>query len=90
MGSYGDDNGKGEKHQEAVDKYNTQNESVGSKAVLQWYESVERSSGSEDEDVRPASLKKKRVEKQSTPMILALCTLIMQRAHLHVQQSRDV
>ncbi len=79
LGSYGDDNGKGlfEKLQEAVDNYN---ECGGGKAVLLWYNSAEqeeKTSGSEDEDMKPISQKKRKKEQKEqrlTPMILALCT----------------
>lgn len=90
LGNYGEYNGKGlfEKLQEAVDSY----ERGDGKAVLQWYDFAVQSSDDESEEVKPKQKKKKKdqKEKQVSPMILALCTPIMRRAHLHVQQSRDI
>ena len=97
LGSYGSDNGKDlfEKLQEAVDTYNSQNEDRGGgQAVLQWYDAgtgqTSEVSESDNEEVEPPTKKKKLTSANSTPMILAICTPIMRRAHQHVQQSRDV
>lgn len=98
QGNYGDDNGRGlfEKLQEAVDNYNCQNENAGGgKALLQWYESIKQEQASaefssdEDDEMKPMT-KKGKNETSKSPMILVLCTPIMRRAHLYVQQSRDI
>ncbi len=90
--SYGEDNGKGlfQKLQEAVDLY----KDGKGKAVLQWYDAGQDQAFSDDscdtEDELKPSKKKKKKQRCNTPMILALCSPIMKRAHEHVQQSRDV
>lgn len=67
----------------------------GGKAVLQWYDAGPEHAASdafdseEEEEVKPPKKKRKK-EKKATPMILALCTPIMNRAHEYVQQSRGV
>ena len=99
LGSYGNDNGKVlfEKLQQAVDTYNSENDDGGGgtgKAVLQWYDAgqgqASETSDSDGEDLEPQTKKKKITSANSTPMILAICTPIMRRAHQYVQQSRDV
>ena len=97
LGSYGSDHGKGlfEKLQQSVDTYNHQNEDGdGGQAVLQWYDAgkgqASEVSESDNEEVKPPTKKAKLASANSTPMILAICTPIMRRAHQYVQQSRDV
>ena len=68
----------------------------GGNAILQWFETGDQeqeTTGSEDDDIKPMSQNKKKTkltETSSTPMILTICTPIMRRAHLYVQQSRDI
>ena len=93
IGNYGDYNGQGlfEKLQQTVDTYNhNQNKINRGQAILQCYDTgeVESSNISDNEEDTPPPKKKKKIK--STPMILALCTPIMRRAHQYVQQSRDV
>ena len=100
LGSYGNDNGNGlfEKLQQAVDTYNNQNESesVRGQAVLQWYDACKEQiseasdSDSDGDEIGPPIKIRKTNSTGSTPMILAICTPIMRRAHQHVQQSRDI
>ena len=80
--------------EEAVDSYNAEG---GGKAVLQWYDAGKDDQAASDgldseEELMPPKKKKKsqKTATSVTPMILALCTPIMRRAHEHVQQSRDV
>ena len=92
-GTYGNDNGKGlfEKLQEDIDTYNENHQSEGGKAILQWYTKYTKPEFETDDDVNnnmtPPKPKKRKREERETPMILALCTPIMVRAHRHVQQS---
>ena len=84
-----------EKLQQTVDTYNDQNKHTDrGQAMLQWYDSGKEEttevSGSKEEDTGPPRQKKKMTSTNSTPMILAMCTPIMRRAHQYVQQSRDV
>ena len=92
-------NGKGlfEKLQQAVDPYNSQNENEDGgrgQAMLQWYDAgkgqTSEVSDSDNEEVEPPTKKIKIASANSTPMILAICTPIMRRAHQFIQQSRDV
>ena len=83
-----------QKLQEAVDLYNKDGKG---KAVLQWYDAGQDQAFTDDScdtDVDELKLsKKKKAKKQrkyNTPMVLALCSPIMKRAHEHVQQSRDI
>ena len=94
--SYGEDDGKElfQKLQEAVDLYNKDGKG---KAVLQWYDAGQDQAFTDDscdtdEDELKLSKKKKakKQRKYNTPMVLALCSPIMKRAHEHVQQSRDI
>ena len=66
----------------------------GGQAVLQWYYACKGQasevSDSDGDEVGPPTKKKKLTSTVSTPMILAICTPIMRRAHQYVQQSRDV
>ena len=94
--NYGKDDGKDhfEKLQEAVDLYNQQHGDEGGKAILQWYsagESTEQSD-KEDDELKPPKKKRKKdaYKSGSRPLILAICTPIMSRAHQHVQQSSDI
>ena len=91
LGSYGEDNGKGlfEKLQEAVDTYNqTERKDGGGQAVLQWYDAGKGQSSeamdSDSDDTDPPPKKRKIASGNSTPMVLAICTPIMRRAHQHV------
>ena len=77
--------------------YNSQNDDGhggGGQVVLQWYDAckgqVSEASDSDGEEVEPPTKKRKITSANSTPMILAICTPIMRRAHQYVQQSRDV
>ena len=62
--------------------------------MLQWYdagkEQTSEVSDSDNEEVEPPTKKTKIASANCTPMILAICTPIMRRAHQFIQQSRDV
>ena len=76
-----------------VDLYNEKNQSLGGKALLQWYvrnncDNESGSSGSDCEEIpRP---KKKKQEIPQKPMILAIVTPLMARAHQHIQQASEI
>ena len=93
VGTYGEENGKTmiQKLQEAVDEYNEQYSKDGGKALLQWYDAGadDEESESDAEDSEPPKKKRKKAV-NSTPLILALCTPLMSRAHQFVQQSSDI
>ncbi len=92
----GRDNGPGlfESLQSEVDKYNSTNARVGGKAKLQVFEShcdTELSDECVDSDegsIQPPPPKKRKVTTQ--PMILALCTPLMVRAHENVPQAGEM
>ena len=89
--NYGPEDGKQlfEKLQLVVDQYTEQNASQGGKALLQWYErSDDDGDDSDTEGCKPR--KKRKREPSSTPLILAICTPLMARAHTLVQQASEV
>ena len=75
-----------------IDTYNENNQSEGGKAILQWYTNYTKPETDDDvnDNMTPPKPKKRKREERETPMILALCTPIMVRAHRHVQQSSDI
>ena len=76
-----------QKLQEAVDLYYKDGKG---KAVIQLYDTGQDQAFTDDRsDTEEDELKlskKKKQRKYNTPMILALCSPIMKRAHEHVQQ----
>ena len=93
VGAYGEENGKSmiQKLQEAVDAYNEKYSKEGGKALLQWYDAGadDEELESDTEDLEPPRKKKKK-DMDTTPLILALCSPLMSRAHQFVQQSGDI
>ena len=79
-----------ERLQKEVDKYNE--ECVGGKAVLQWYEASNIDGGacedSETESI-PETKRKKR-NMSDKPLILVILSPLMARAHSEVQQSGEL
>ena len=76
------------KLQAQVDEYNSKNGKQGGKALLQWYETTAKISDSEDENT-PKPKKRKR-EISQKPLILALITPLMARAHCQIQQAGEI
>ncbi len=91
--NYGKDDGKElfQQLQEKVDEYNTKNRETGGKAILQWYESLAESEESDGEsETKPPPLKKKKKRPSNKPLILAVCTPLMARAHKEVCQAGEI
>jgi len=97
--NYGADDGKElfEKLQEKIDEYNAVNNEIGGKAMLQWYEQTSEGDEIDDTDTKvddtdtnvvekPKCKKRKRIK----PMILAICTPLMARAHQDVRQAGEL
>ena len=72
-----------------VDQYTEQNASQGGKALLQWCERSD-DEGDDSDTERCIPRKKRKMEPSSTPLILAICTPLMARAHMLVQQASEV
>ena len=94
--TYGKDNGEGvfAKLQEKVDRYNSDASAAGGKVILQWYQTPateysEHESESETES-NPPPTKRKRREVCDKPLILAICTPLMARAHWQVLQAGEI
>ena len=88
---YGGDDGRDlfERLQEKVDEYNKENDVHGGKAFLQWYEAPASEIDDELENKAPLAKRKKR-EPTEKPLILAICTPLMARAHRNVMQAREM
>lgn len=88
---YGADDGKNvfDKLQEKVDQYNAENEACGGKAFLQWYEAPVSDTADELEGKAPPAKRKKR-ELTEKPLVLAICTPLMARAHRNVMQAGEI
>ena len=96
LGSYGNDNGKGpfEKLQQAVDAYNRMMgvEVEGRQCCSGIMLVKDKLVKHQIVILRKLNHQEKRkiTSANSIPMILAICTSIVRRAHQHAQQSRDV
>ena len=85
---YGEDDGKGlfDRLQEKVDQYNVENEPLGGRAFLQWYEAPVSEIDDELEEKAPPAKRKKR----DKPLVLAICTPLMARAHKSAMQAGEI
>ena len=72
--------------QEKVDQYN---HALGGKALLQWYEAPISEMDDELDEKAPPAKRKKR-EPSEKPLILAICTPLMARAHRNVMQAGEI
>lgn len=90
--NYGTDDGKDlfEKLQEKVDHFNATENVAGGKAILQWYEAPEKEDMDDLETQPPPTKKQKKREKGGKPLILAICTPLMARAHSQVRQAGEI
>ena len=88
--NYGEENGQAmfERLQHEVDQYNEKFGSVGGKAILQWYEADYNND--EDTDNDSEFVKKKKKERSIKPLILAIVTPLMARAHNTIQQAQEI
>ena len=75
------------KLQRLVDQYNENNGDKGGKALLQRCETTIEKSDSEGECTQKAKRKKRDIQ---TPLILAIVTPLMARAHGHIQQASEI
>ena len=78
-----------------MNKYNEKYAGQNGKAILQWYEShthkqYHLSDDDTDDESTPPPSKKSKKEVTSKPLILALCTPLMARAHEHVSQAGEL
>ena len=76
------------KLQRLVDQYNENNGDKGGKTLLQWYETTIEKSDSEGECTQKAKRKKRDISQK--PLILAIVTPLMARAHSHIQQASEI
>lgn len=77
--------------QAQVENYNQQNAEQGGKAKLQVYESPTDDCSSDDlEPPPPKSIKLKKSKQITHPMVLAICTPLMARAHQNIQQAGEM
>ncbi len=94
----GEENGPGmfTQLQAEVEIYNKQNESRGGKAKIQLYECPKKvvvESSSDDDDLTPPPQKKLKLNKKAQkaqPMVLAICTPLMARAHQNIPQAGEM
>lgn len=77
--------------QNEVDLYTEKNQAEGGKALLQWYEGSDScdESGKSDDEVLTKAKRKKRKTSQK-PLILAIVTPLMARAHQYIQQGSEI
>ncbi len=91
MEEMGEENGKGmlQRLQVEVDTYNEKWASEGGIAKLQWFQDLrgETSDNSDAEDFIPPPKKRKTTHQ---PLIVAICTPMMSRAHNHIVQSGEM
>ena len=78
------------KLQEKVDEYNTANNEIDGKAIIQWYEQTSEADDIVDTDTEAGEEPKRKKRKRVNPMILAICTPLMARAHKDVCQSSEI
>ena len=81
------------KLQTAVDQYNQINEEYGGKALLQWYEATcSENSGADTDSEADCGQKPRRKKKciSEKPLILAIETPLMARAHAQIQQASEI
>ncbi len=70
----------------SVDTYNAKNSEQGGKAILQWYEKYSDMSDVEEE---PKKKRRKR-DHSDKPLIIAICTPLMSRAHKNICQAGEL
>ena len=92
---YGKDDGKPlfERLQAEVNKYNAKHREQNGRALLQWYETQTDNYSDDvnsDGESNPPPPKKKKRESTSKPLILAICTPLMARAHECVCQAGEL
>lgn len=88
---YGSEDGKPlfERLQVEVNKYNEAYSNQNGKAVFQWYKGGNCAISDETNEDPPPPKKHKR-ELSDKPLILAICTLLMSRAHKYVCQAGEL
>ncbi len=69
-----------------VDTYNAKNSEQGGKAILQWYE---KHSDMSDVEEEPKKKRRKR-DHSDKPLIIAICTPLMSRAHKNICQAGEL
>ena len=92
---YGKDDGKPlfERLQAEVNKYNAKHREQNGRALLQWYETQTDNYSDDinsDGESNPPPPKKRKRESTSKPLVLAICTPLMARAHEHVCQAGEL